>query len=278
MKHYLTFNEKLGVIFIYIKRSAKLLARFKVSFFISFIAMFVQIAIFYYINVFIGNVSGYGDYFSFVIIGLTVNQFMQTTLTTYLQTMHSIYWGNWLEILLTSPTRTNTFFSAVMTWNYLMVSMNVIFYFIFGIGIFGASYVFSMSSWLILPILILLMISLSGIGLISASMFMLINAKGNLEPIGWGVSTLTGLVAGVYFDPILLPSGVQEISKILPQTYAIGAIRRILLSGENLSSAPIQFAFIYLIIFSIILLPVGMWMFNLGIKKAEREGSLARWM
>ncbi|MEM0467540.1 MAG: ABC transporter permease [Candidatus Thermoplasmatota archaeon] len=274
----LSTTEKLGFIWIYLYRSAKLLSRFKISLIVSFVAMFVQISIFYYINKFVGTVPMYTDYFSYVIIGLAINQLMQTTLTTYLQTMHNIYWSNWLEILLTSPVKTNTFFISVMIWNYLMVSINIAFYLIIGIFVFHASFSISVQSLLLLlPIIVLLIISLSGIGLISASMFMLANAKGNIEPIGWAMTTLTGLVAGVYFPPDYLPTIIQSISKILPQTYAINAIRGILINREEITSSDIQVSIFYLVIFSIIFLPVGIWMFNLGIKKAEREGTLARW-
>ena len=240
--------------------------------------MFVSIAIFHYISKFVSKVPVSGSYFTFVLIGLAVNQFTQITLKSYLQTMHTIYWSNWLEILLTSPTGTKTFFTAVMIWNYLNAVMNVSFYFIIGIGVFGATFTFSTTAWIVIPILILLIISLSGIGLISASMFMLANAKGNVEPIGWAISTISGLVAGVYFPIEFLPSHIQVISKVLPQTYAIDAIRRILLNGEDISEPFILQAIIYLVVFSVVLLPLGMWMFNLGIKKAEREGTLARWM
>ncbi|PIV68518.1 MAG: hypothetical protein COS08_06490 [Euryarchaeota archaeon CG01_land_8_20_14_3_00_38_12] len=278
MKHALSSLEKLGVIWVYLCRRAKLWFRFKISFIFSFVAMFVTIAIFYFINVFVGEIPEYGNYFAFVLIGLAINQYMQTTLSIYLGTMRSMYWSNWLEIILTSPMRLKTFFSSVMTWTYLYATMNVAFYFIIGIFVFGAKFTFPATAWIVIPILILLIISLSGIGLISASMFMLANAKGDIEPIGWGVATISGLVAGVYFPPKYLPAPVQLISKILPQTYAIDAIRRILLNGEGISSPSIQLTIVYLIAFSIILLPIGMFMFNAGIRKAEKEGTLARWM
>jgi ABC-2 type transport system permease protein len=281
MKHALSSLEKLGVIWVYLCRRAKLWFRFKISFVFSFVAMFVTIAIFYFMNLFVGPVQfDYydGPFFTFVLIGLAVNQYMQTTLNIYLGTMHSMYWSNWLEIILTSPMRLKTFFSSVMTWTYLYATMNVAFYFIIGIFVFGAEFTFPATAWIVIPILILLIISLSGIGLISASMFMLANAKGDIEPIGWGVATLSGLVAGVYFPPKYLPVPVQLLSKILPQTYAIDAIRRVLLNGEGISSPSIQLTIIYLIIFSVILLPLGMFMFNAGIRKAEKEGTLARWM
>jgi ABC-type multidrug transport system permease subunit len=124
----------------------------------------------------------------------------------------------------------------------------------------------------------LLIISLSGIGLISASMFMLANAKGNMEPIGWSIATISGLVAGVYFPPDYLPPAIQIISNFLPQTYAIESLREILLLGKDLAEPSIQFTIFILVIFSIILLPIGLYLFNLGIKKGEKDGSLARWI
>lgn len=278
MKHHLTFSEKLGFIWIYLSRTSRLWVRFKLSFLFSFVSLFFTIAVFYFINLFVGEIPGYGNYFTFVLIGLVVNQFMQITLSVYLGAMHRIYWSNWLELILTSPTGTGTFFTAVMTWNYINGLFNVAFYFLIGIFVFGATFAWSSVMWLTIPIIILVITSLSGIGLISASMFLLANAKGDVEPIGWVFSTLTGLLAGVYFPPELLPGSVQVISKIFPQTYGIDAIRRVMLYGEGLSSPNIQHAILYLIIFSVVLLPLGMWMFRRGIKKAEREGTLARWM
>ncbi|MCX6666313.1 MAG: ABC transporter permease [Euryarchaeota archaeon] len=278
MKQSFTLTEKLGVIWMYIYRSAKLWIRFKVSFLFSFIALFISVAIFYYMYLFIGDVPGYGSYFTFVLVGMAVNQYIVSlTVNAYLGAMHKVYWSNWLEILLTSPTKTKTFFVAVMSWSYLISTMNMVLYFLVGILVFGASFAFSSATWVVLPILLLLIISLSGIGLISASMFMLANAKGDIEPISWGIGVLSGLLTGVYFPPEYLPLSIQMISKILPQTYAIDAIRRILIYGEGISSPSIQWTLFYLVLFSVIIFPFGMWMFNRGIKKAERDGTLARW-
>lgn len=279
-KHYLSFGEKLSAIRVYLGRRTRLWLRFKVSFAFSLIAMFVTIAIFYFMNKFLGNpsVRNYsGNLFAFIFLGLAINQYMQTTLSLYLKVMHETYWSNWLEMIIMSPMRMRTFFAGTMLWTYLYATMYVLLYFIVGIFVFKVSFVFSASSWLTIPILILLIISLSGIGLISASMFLLANAKGEVEPIGWGVSTLSALVAGVYFPPEYLPPAIRIISRAMPQTYALEAIREIMLNGAGIGCIKVQLAFIYLAIFSVILLPAGIYLFNCGIRKAERDGTLARW-
>jgi hypothetical protein len=52
------------------------------------------------------------------------------------------------------------------------------------------------------------------------------------------------------------------------------AIRSIF-AGKGLGD--VQVAILYLILFSCILFPLGLWVFKKGIQKAEREGTLARW-
>ncbi|MDG6219966.1 MAG: ABC transporter permease [Candidatus Thermoplasmatota archaeon] len=277
MKHSLTPLEKWSFIKAYVGRKSRLWVRFKVSFAFSFVAMFVSIAIFYFINVFVGDIPGYGNYFSFVLIGLAVNHYMQATLTTYLSTVRNAYFSNWLEIILTSPMRLKTFFYGVMTWTYLYSTLHVSLYFIVGMVVFGAVFTVPLAAWVIVPILALLIISLSGIGLISAAMFLLVNAKGEVEPIGWTIATLSGLVAGVYFPPEYLPAPLLAFSRLLPQTYAVEAIRDVLLRGYDITHPSIQMAIVYLLIFCVVLLPLGLWLFNVGIRKAERDGTLARW-
>jgi ABC-2 type transport system permease protein len=89
---------------------------------------------------------------------------------------------------------------------------------------------------------------------------------------------LSGLVVGVYYPPELLPSPLQLLSKIFPHTYGLEGIRLVMQNGETLGSPNIIWIIGVLVIFSIILLPLGIALFSAGIRKAERDGTLARWV
>ena len=108
-------------------------------------------------------------------------------------------------------------------------------------------------------------------------MFFLLNAKGEVEPISWIVTTISGVFAGVYFPVSQLPSQLQLISRALPQTYGLEGIRKIIFDGYGIDNFEIQMILLYLLIFILILFPLGFYIFKYGIKKAEKEGTLARW-
>ncbi len=281
VKHYLSIRETMRVVASYIARSGRLWYRFKISFIFTLISMVVAIAIWYFMNdildIDLGPDYKY-DYFTFVLVGIVINQYVLVTLSTYLDSLKGLYWSNQLEFYLMSPARLRTFYIASLAWTYLYASINAILYFALGVFLFGAKLSFTLDALFIIPILFLLIIGLSGIGLISASMFLLADAKGEVEPINWAVSTMTLLVSGVVFpfEKFLdtFPP-LYYVAIALPQTWAIAGIRSILTEGAGLDTAlPILGI---LIVFAFILFPLGVFMFRMGIRKGERVGSLAKW-
>jgi len=115
-------------------------------------------------------------------------------------------------------------------------------------------------------------------------MFMLINAKGNNDPIAWSVGLLQGLVAGAYFPVSELPGPLYGIALFLPQTYAIDAVRRLLNVSTDAplvtfgSLSAVQTDLLILAVSAIALLTCGIATFSLGVAKAQRDGGLSRWV
>lgn len=277
VKHSLSLKETLHMIGSYMARNARLWYRFKISFIFTLISMIVAIAIWYFMNKVL-NIGLVDDYFTFVLVGIVINQYVLITLSTYLDSLKELYWSNQLEFYLTSPSRLKTFFMASLTWTYTYATINAVLYFAIGVFVFNANLEFNAGALLLIPILFFLIIGLSGIGLISASMFLLLDAKGEIEPINWAVSTITLLVSGVIFPYEAFLDHFPPLYYVaiaLPQTWAIDGIRGLLYEGKGIESAlPILGV---LVIFAVILFPLGVAMFRMGIKKGEKIGSLAKW-
>ena len=212
---------------------------------------------------------------------MIVSQYILITLSTYLEALKELYWSNQLEMYLLSPAKLRTFYASSLTWTYLYATINTLLYFGVGVFIFGADLSFTSNVLVVVVVLFLLIISLSGIGLISASMFLLMDAKGQVEPVQFVMTTLTGLVGGVFFPPALFlannVSFLYYISRIFPPSYAIDAIRRVLMLDQGFSNPEIQLSLLALAIFAVVLFPIGVYSFRMGIKKGEQTGSLAKW-
>ena len=86
------------------------------------------------------------------------------------------------------------------------------------------------------------------------------------------MTTASGLLGGVFYPVDILPAWLVPFSQLLPITHALEAMRQILLNG-------VSFAFVWeqaliLVLFSAILIPMGLAAFGYGLKIAKREGSL----
>jgi ABC-2 type transport system permease protein len=141
-------------------------------------------------------------------------------------------------------------------------------YILLGLLLFGLK--LHLTSILALVVLIILTIgSFAGIGLISAA-FILVLKRGS--PISLLVMTVSGLLGGVFYPVDILPAWLVPLAQLLPITHALEAMRQILLNGA--SFAFISGKVLILVLFSAILIPMGLAAFGYGLKIAKREGSL----
>lgn len=286
VKHYLTFKEKLIIAYVCIERKILLSLRFKISALFSWIGMFVSLATFFFlgkliqpgVTVYISQ-YGSGAYFPYVLLGMAFGTLSGLALTLYLNVISSTYWSNWLEMIFSSPMGFRTYMGITMVWVYFTSALTIIIYFLVGIFIFGAELTLPSTWWLAIIVLALAILAISGFGLISASMFLLADVKGGVEPISWAVATCAAILSGVVFPPEIFldtaPS-LYYISRLLPHTYALDAFRRIMLNDEGLSPI-VTSEILKLIAFIVVFLPLGAYMFKKGLEKAERTGKLARW-
>ncbi|MDP3142570.1 MAG: ABC transporter permease, partial [Candidatus Omnitrophota bacterium] len=119
-------------------------------------------------------------------------------------------------------------------------------------------------------VLILTIVSFSSIGLMSAS-FVIIFKRG--DPISWLFSGVSFFLGGVYYPVTVFPQFLQVISRFIPVTYSLRALRLAVLQGHSISL--LKQDILILTVFCMILVPLSMFIFRLAIKKAKKSGSLA---
>jgi ABC-2 type transport system permease protein len=153
---------------------------------------------------------------------------------------------------------------------------------------FGAT--FNTSYWLLaLLFLLLTLLATFGFGMISASSFYLFNFKQNTEPVRFLLQDVViALTAGYYYPITVLPYPLQVVGSFIPHTYALDALRRLVVPGGDLTAPvlPLQHALalspvavdaLALAVMTVVALPLGWGMYVRGIEKARREGTLTRW-
>ncbi len=89
--------------------------------------------------------------------------------------------------------------------------------------------------------------------------------------------------AGAYFPPSELPAPLFALARFLPQTYAIDAVRRLLLGKDRPvlaqlgSLSPLETDLLIIVISAVVTVALGTICFRLGLRKARADGALSRW-
>ena len=128
---------------------------------------------------------------------------------------------------------------------------------------------------LALAFLLLTTVVLSCLGILSAS-FEMVFKRG--DPFGIFLGTGSALFSGVFFPTQLIrdyAGGVANVSRILPPTYGLDGIRRVLIEGQGF--AQVRDPLVILLGFLAVLLPLSLWVFGRAVRRAKRDGSLIQY-
>ncbi len=236
-----------------------------------------SIASFYFLSQLLGgSVSSQldeygGDYFSFVLIGLAFSGFISLSLSNYAQSIRDGQVMGTLEIMLLSPTRLSSILISSSLWSYIQTAFNVVIYFVIGILVFGFSV--SQANFLTaLVVLILSIASFSGIGILSAAVVLVVK-KG--DPVTWIFGGASSLLSGVYYPLSVLPNWLEPLSRVLPLTYSLDAMRLAMLKGYTLYQ--VRFDVLILLAFTLVLTPLSLFVFRKALRRAKMEGSLVQY-
>jgi len=209
-----------------------------------------------------------GDYFRFVFVAVAFGGFMSTALGSVTQTIAFERGNGTLEVILLTPTSLTTVVVGRALSNVVLLTGKVVIYLLVGVLLFRAD--LSHANWVtVIPILALTVITFLGLGLISGGFFLVTRETSPLEPIfGWA----SRFLAGVYFPVSVLPDWLEQVARWLPLTYTLEALRRSLIHGASLQD--VRTELLALLVFSLVLLPIGFVVFRRALRKTERLGRL----
>lgn len=286
------FIVQLRSVIAFAKREYVIWTSYKVNIVTWILDVFINSALFFMLSLLMGkntNITPYGNnYVSFVVLGLSAYYISYTNLGDPYDRVARIYWNGTMDLYLLSPLSLVTPVIGIMYRSVLDDYPRVLLAFLFGTLFFGAAFRF-MQPFTILLIVILLGISTFGIGMISASSFFLLNLKVGTEPVKFIFQDIIIALAAGYFYPIsVLPYSLQLVSSVLPHTYALDALRRLMIPGgnPNIPVLPIQKIWhvspifsdlVILLAMSVVFLFLGFYLYALGIERARRNGTLTRW-
>src|SRR5438067_12940237 len=222
----------------FVVRDFQLAISYRLEFFLRILTILFVVTTFYFISqIFIGNgtrFSQWRDPLAAWLTGLAVLNYFMTGFSSLANAIRQEQMQGTLESVLMTPISVPTVVVASSAWDFVEATFFSLLYLIFGWLFFDVHY--RGSALLALVFLLLTTLVLSCLGILSAS-FAMVFKRG--DPFGILLGTGSALFSGVFFPTQLINeyagSGVASISRLLPSTYGLDGIRRVLIDGAGMS-------------------------------------------
>ncbi len=267
---------KMYKLYCFIKRDFLIQISYRFRIVLSFIGSLAAVFMFFFLGKtfqsgFSLYLARYGnDYFSFVLVGMSVTTFVSTGLYSLATEVRAAQVEGTLEYLLATPTSPNMILFGNSAWSFVKSFLQSIVYLAVTILIVKIN-ISLYQIILVLLVLFLTFLCFISLGMISAA-FIMVFKQGN--PINLIFGTLSYYLGGVIFPIEVLPASLQKLSILLPMFHASKAVREILLVPQGKGSW-IETVF-YLVAFSLCAFPLGLGMLRIALSRAKKEGSLVQ--
>ncbi|HEX6187058.1 MAG TPA: ABC transporter permease [Pyrinomonadaceae bacterium] len=265
-------------IWAFIVRDWRLQLSYRMQFFLRVLSILIMVTTFFFISkIFAGytdpRFAQWSNPLAAWLTGLAVLSYFMTGFSSLANAIRQEQVQGTLESVLMTPISVPTVVVASSAWDFVQATFFSSLYLLFGWLFFDVHY--RGNFLLALAFLLLTTVVLSCLGILSAS-FTMVFKRG--DPFGIFLGAGSALFSGVFFPTELIgeyAGGMKTISKILPPTYGLDGIRRVLIQGQGL--AQVRDPLIVLLGFLAVLLPLSLWVFGRAVRRAKREGSLIQY-
>ncbi|MEP6636323.1 MAG: ABC transporter permease [Acidobacteriota bacterium] len=266
-------------IFAFLVRDFRLFVSYRMQFFLAVISILgVVTTLFFISKIFVGftdvRFTQWRDPLAAWLTGLAVLNYFMTGFSSLANAIRQEQVQGTLESVLLTPINLPTVIVASSAWDFLQATLFSFLYLFFGWFFFNVH--FAGSFLLALVFLLLTTFVLACLGILSAS-FAMVFKRG--DPFGIFIGTGSALFSGVFFPTQLLKehagSTISSVSRVLPATYGLDGIRRVLIEGRGITE--VTEPLLTLLIMLAVLLPFSLWVFGRAVRRAKREGSLIQY-
>jgi len=238
----------------------------------------ISIAMYYFLSLQVQPAQlaerGYGtSYLAFSLIGVAFASYLWFCINRISHSMQSEIREGTFETVASSPIKMRSYLFGQAARGFLVGLYYMIGALAVGIFVFKAPLHFEPAAIAASALVLVFMIlSHLGLGIVVAGIVLVYKQA---DPVTFMLSLFMEFFAGALFPLQLLNSYpvLAIASQLMPYTYALDALRKSLIQGATIANPDILFDLGILVIYTVILLPLGLWSFKMGYNKIRVEGT-----
>lgn len=244
------------------------------------IQSFVNVGIWFFVSLFLrdfasAQLAAYGgDLMAYMVVGVLFFQNATVIMNLPQQSLSTAFWDKRLEVYHARRYGLWAFIIGRFMW--MSVYQTLILLLVLATAVLAAKVKLSPHIQLLPAVLYYLVFVLTcfGIGLAGASNFFALEVKQGSEPLTWLMNVLARIFSGVYYPITILPPALHGVSWLVPHTYALDGIRRVMINGAGFDDAGAGRSFLILALFCALWLAGGSLCLAQAINRAERSNGV----
>lgn len=258
----------------FLKRDFLVATSYRTAFIMQTASILLGVPFIYFISRFLGQSGAallrdyQGNYFAFLLIGVALTDYLTVSLTTFNTSIRENQLMGTLEIIMLSPTSVSALVICSSLWGFCFTTLRFCLYVLGGLA-FGMD-IAQANLLSALVVLLLAIVSFSGIGILIASATLIIKRG---EGLSVAVSAISVVLGGVVFPTQTLPRWLEQLGQLVPFTHALRAMRLALIQGQSL--AELLPALWPLLLFALVLTPLTLLAFRAALQHTKIRGSLS---
>jgi ABC-2 type transport system permease protein len=253
-----------------LKKDALTALRYRNGFVFNLVSPAVQLATFYYLARAVGpqfRPDGM-PYVVFLIVGTGFYTFLVAGIHSFLHTIQESQQTGTLEVLMTTSTPPAVLLLLSALSSFASNFVQFVIYAGSGMLLFASTV--NVNLFAAAVVLILSLVIAIAIGLFAAGLQISIH-KGSA--VLWLFGSCAWLMAGTLFPVAALPRPVRLLSALLPFTHSLTGMRLAMFQGSD--SAALFRETEFLLLFSLLLLPLSVLFFGWIVRRARQCGTLS---
>jgi ABC-2 type transport system permease protein len=212
-----------------------------------------------------------GDYYTFVFLGFVVSTMMNGALSAFSAQLDNLLGTGTFETLLVEPVSWRWLSFGMVVWPIFRTVVTTALIGVMGF-ILGAEINLAQLPYAIL-IIALGVASAHAVGVLAASIKVL---SKRADPVLAVYLLGATVLSGVAFPVTLLPGWLRWMSYLLPMTYVLTAVRKLLMIGATGLTGPSPFESVLLLLgFLAVVYPLGLWLYGRSLEYGRKLGVLA---